>query len=71
MQPVLIFEVGQGLRGKLKAWSGHCGPPLKKGEVVTQCESCTADASGEVRFRTTNMATLEIVGFNEGIRGMA
>jgi hypothetical protein len=43
----------------------------RTGKVVTQCESCTADASGEVRFRTTNMATLENVGFNEGIRGMA
>jgi hypothetical protein len=40
-----------------------------KGEVATHWGRCTADISGDVRFRTTAMATLENVGLNERIRG--
>ena len=41
----------------------------RKGEVVTRWGRCTADISGDVRFRTTIMATLENVGLNESIGG--
>jgi hypothetical protein len=40
----------------------------RKGEVATHWGGCSADTSGEVRCRTTAMATLENVGLNESIR---
>ncbi len=40
----------------------------RKGEVATHCGRCTADTSGEVRFRTTAIATLENVGLDESFR---